>query len=110
MSRFYAFEDTPPYKVVARTGKFCFGYPTKEDQSLHPLSDMQNNTALGANEQLWFAFEKLNCPRIHFVSGMTTKYGDDSKVIISYGINDCLSRFVEVSKFEIARMLWNPMQ
>ena len=39
---------------------------------------------------------------------MTTKYNDESKVVISYGINDCLSRFVEIDKSEIIRMLWDP--
>jgi hypothetical protein len=35
------------------------------------------------------------------VSGITEKVGDPSKVIIGYGINDCISRFVKVDKSDV---------
>ena len=55
-----------------------------------------------------FGGKAFDCPRIHFVMGMIDKVDDASKVIISYGVNDCLSQFVTIEKSEIARMLWNP--
>jgi hypothetical protein len=39
---------------------------------------------------------------------MTEKAGDDSKIILGYGINDCVPRFVEIDKSEIARLLFDP--
>ncbi len=48
-----------------------------------------------------------NCPQIAFISSMTEKAGDDSKVIVGYGINDCVPRFVEINKSEIPRLLFN---
>jgi hypothetical protein len=39
---------------------------------------------------------------------MTEKVGDDTKVIVGYGINDCVPRFVEIDKSEIGRLLFNP--
>jgi hypothetical protein len=60
--------------------------------------------------ELWFGPGWINCPRIHFISGIAEKVGDDSKVILAYGVSDCLSRFVEVDKSDIAKMLWYPGQ
>jgi hypothetical protein len=42
------------------------------------------------------------------VSGITEKAGDATKVIIAYGINDCISRLVEVDKSELVRLLFHP--
>jgi hypothetical protein len=96
LSCFYAFEKYPPYQIVARSGLFCFGY-SREDTG----NPMWNRTTAEMHFGEWF-----NCPKIHFVLSIIEKAGDDSKVIISYGVSDCLSRFVEVDKFAIARMLW----
>ena len=54
--------------------------------------------------------EFFDCPQIHFVTGIVDKAGDDSRVLISYGINDCvpMPRVVEVSKANIARLLVAP--
>lgn len=42
--------------------------------------------------------EEFDCPRIHFVTGIAEKVGDEERVIISYGVNDCYPRMIEVSK------------
>jgi hypothetical protein len=48
------------------------------------------------------------CPQITSISGITETAHDSSKVILSYGINDCVSRFVEIDKSEIVRLLFHP--
>jgi hypothetical protein len=40
--------------------------------------------------------ELEHCPFVIFVSGITGGVGDPSKVIIDYGINNCIAKFVEV--------------
>ena len=107
-SRFYAFQDQPPYTVVARTGKFCLGYPAKDDNSQqHPLWDLTASNR--THDYLMFGGTHMRtCPRIHFVLGMVDKYNDDDKIVVSYGVGDCLSRFVELDKADIAKLLWNP--
>jgi hypothetical protein len=52
--------------------------------------------------------EPDNCPFSKFVSGITEKAGDPSKVIIGYGINDCISSFVEVDNSELVLLLFHP--
>jgi hypothetical protein len=106
LSRFYAFETEAPYRIVARSGMFCLGYVDAEvekglQQSTSPLISVKM-------DRMHFAGEFFDCPRLHFVTGMVDKVGDDSRVILSYGVNDCFSRFVEIEKSEIARLLWNP--
>jgi hypothetical protein len=67
-------------------------------------------------------YYNYNCPRIHFVTGMIDKVevdkvnnvnnnannnnNNDGSVILSYGVSDCLSRFIEIKKSEIIRMLF----
>jgi hypothetical protein len=102
LSRFFAFERYPPYRIVARSGMFCFGYTQESEESgNHPLWN-------SSSAPLMFSGESFDCPRIHFVMGIVDKFGDDSKVIISYGVSDCLSRFAEVDKADIVKMLWIP--
>ena len=105
-SSFYAFESTPPYKTVARTGRFCFGLPnaTEIEQAGHLFQ--HPNTP--PTKILAFAGVSYNCPQIQFISGMVDKVGDPSRVIISYGVNDGISRVVEVEKAYIAKMLFTP--
>jgi hypothetical protein len=102
LSRFYVFEKTHPYKVLARTGAFCLG--RSQEDTGNPLWNVSDQT------EMEFGSEWINCPKIHFISGITEKVGDDSKVILAYGVSDCLSRFVEVDKAAIAKMLWYPEQ
>ena len=45
---------------------------------------------------------EFDCPRIHFVSGMTLHAHDPSQAILAYGVNDCLSRFVSVQVSDLS--------
>jgi hypothetical protein len=101
LSAFYAFEPAPPYRIVARSGSFCFGYPDKEEAKENYYANLTLARSL-------IMGEPEDCPFITFVSGITEKAGDPSKVIIGYGINDCISRFVEVDKSELVRLLFHP--
>ena len=66
------------------------------------------------NEQIWGAANdykltihdtEFDCPRIHFVTGVAEKMGDNSTVIISYGVNDCYPRMIEVPKEFLVALL-----
>ena len=117
LSRFFAFEPHYPYNIVARSGMFCFGYPTNEhDGGIDSTNDGRGDTYPSGTYKmapLQFANITHNCPKIHFVTGIIDKVSiagaEDStkRVIISYGISDCLSRFIEVDKTEIAKLLWS---
>jgi hypothetical protein len=98
LSRFYAFEATAPYKIVARSGLFCLGWPSKDERGSSPFQ------YLGHTLKLVEHFD--DCPFINFVSGMTLKADDPSTAIIAYGINDCTSRMVEIDVSEIKRLLF----
>jgi hypothetical protein len=100
-SNFYAFEQTPPYRVVARSGAFCLGFPSEEESEQNYYSQLIRSRPLILKEE-------ENCPQITFISSMTKKAGDDSKVILGYGMNDCVPRFVEIDKSEIGRLLFTP--
>ena len=102
LSRFIALEPYPPYFIVARTGSFCFGYPTDEEIS-H-----------GRNKLLWhrqdvpllMSKQTFQCPRIHFIMSMIDSLTNPSQVIMSYGVSDCTSRYVAINKSDIQSMLW----
>ena len=97
-SSFYVMEPTAPYQVIARTGRFCLGFSSPEEVKSNPF-------ALSNTEPLQIG-QTYNCPRIHFVSGMVEKADDPSKVIVTYGINDCVPRMVVISKLSISEMLF----
>jgi hypothetical protein len=103
-SSFYAIQDRPPYNVVARSGKFCLGFAHKSDNH---KSDKHNPYTRMNIVPLSVMGETYQCPRIHFVSGMIEKVDDPSKVILSYGINDCVPRMVVIAKTEIMQMLFD---
>jgi hypothetical protein len=89
--------------VVAQSGKFCFGFGTDRDSTDNPYTEMNL-------EILQVMGETYECPRIHFVSGMVEKADDASKLIIAYGVNDCVPRMVVVGKAEIIQMLFSPQE
>ncbi len=103
LSRFIAFLPHEPYTIVARTGKFCLGFPEEEDSSKSPEYPL-----FLKERRLWFKTEVLeSCPRIHFPMSIIDKHTNDKEqdsVIISYGVQDCYSRFVEVKKSDIVQM------
>ena len=97
LSSLYAFEKHAPYRIVAQSGWFCLGF--NRDAPLTQATSWRK-LILGRT---------FNCPRIHFVSGMTIKADDPNTVIIAYGVNDCLSNFVEVAVSDISQLLFGPI-
>lgn len=102
MSRFYAFEPHMPYRVVAKSGGFCFPFPGEAEVTENFLVDV-------VKERPFVLGDAIDCPYITFLSSVSDKAGDDSKVVIAYGLNDCTSRIVEVDKTEIRQMLFDPV-
>ena len=105
-SSFYAFETTPPYKTIARTGRFCFGLPNATE--IKQAGHLFQHPNTPPTKILSLAGVSYDCPQIQFISGMVDKVGDPSRVIFSYGVNDGMSRIVEVEKAYIAKMLFTP--
>lgn len=108
LSRWYAFEQLDPYKIVAVSGYFCL--------SSLPGDASHTDDALKANPLLSHAAATtswtlgslvMDCPVIHFVTGMTEKINDNSKLILGYGIGDCASMFIEVAKAEVLHLLFD---
>jgi hypothetical protein len=127
LSRLYAFEQEAPFALVARSGHFCLGFPSpSEHQQQHdednpPLVQVTSwrklvlgnpnqttttttNTNISADDSA--SSVVFDCPRIHFVSGMTLDATNSSLVIIAYGVNDCLSRFVRVHLEDLQQLLF----
>jgi hypothetical protein len=104
LSQFYAFEAEPPFRLVALSGLFCLGFPQPNDPDYHAVPALSVTTwrklILGRNTP-W------ECPRIHFVSGITYKVNDPTTVVLTYGINDCVARIVEVSIEDILSLLFD---
>ncbi|KAG7365840.1 hypothetical protein IV203_028510 [Nitzschia inconspicua] len=155
LSRFIAMESQSPYRIVARSGMFCLGYPNTTNDELLMVNDNRNNNNNNNNNSndtfattssssvrnypnpiaddrmgpIMFGNVPMECPRIHFVMGMVEKIDHDdadhddadgsasssssssstllsSRVLISYGVSDCLSHIIEISKDEIRERLW----
>jgi hypothetical protein len=100
VSRFYAFETEHPYKLVAVSGFFCLPHPSGSGGD-NPLA------AHSAPEKVWsLGSVTLNCPVIHFVTGMTEKVEDPETLILAYGVADCTPWFAEVKKADVVQMLF----
>lgn len=133
LSRFIAFLPGEPYTVVARSGFFCLGNPSEEemlgDNEEIPFDSKEFHKYFLKVSPLRMKNVTLpNCSRIHFVMGMIDKAktnrntnthpfdsngdteSESDSVIISYGISDCLSRFVEVKKADIIDMFYGRNQ
>ena len=130
VSRVYAFAPYPPFDIVARSGFFCLGYAPHQGASIvnQSSSSLSSSSMLWGNknddeamqsdnEQIWGAAndhklklqgKQFDCPRIHFVTGIAEKLGDEETVIISYGINDCYPRMMEVPKNFLVSLLKPP--
>ena len=101
VSQFYAFElKTGHSWVVAISGPFCFGGMKEHD--------------LNAEDQIFSHVEKsrlnvtnalYDCPHITFASGIVEYQADSNYVVISYGVSDCYSRSIVVSKDRIREFL-----
>lgn len=110
LSRWYAFKPTRSFHTVAQSGLFCLGYPDAYRESAHPLikTTLWKKMIFGGDGKIDTGEYSLalECPRIHFVSGMSDKAGDASKVIVAYGVNDCFSRLIELDKASIVKALF----
>ena len=101
LSSFYAFApQVPGVETLAQTGLFCWGFPSKMERS-----------RLIQRRKLEWRREKgpYDCPVIQFPSGIVESISDQSKVIVAYGIDDEISRMVEIRKRDIALMLFSPV-
>jgi len=104
VSFFYAFEPRPPFNLRARSGYFCLGFAGDDGTEGGMFN---SHSTLTKNRKLSQHNETFSCGQIHFISSFIEKVGDSSQTVVGYGINDCTSRLVEVSKKEIARMLFS---
>ena len=68
-------------------------------------SDTEEVWGAANDYRLTIMNKAYDCPRIHFVTGITEKIDDDEMVIISYGVNDCYPRMIEVPKDFLVRLL-----
>lgn len=91
VSSFYAFKNKPPFQQVAESGQFCLEFGNAELTKANDFRQLK----IGRT---------FNCPRIHFVSGMIQDSPDS--LIISYGVNDCVSRFVRVRVEDVLTLLF----
>jgi len=94
-------EPMTPYRVVARSGRFCFGFPYSNERGGNPYINMTLEDRMEMDRT-------FDCPSIHFVGGMIEKANDPAKLIIAYGVNDCVPRVVVVEKEHVLRMLFAP--
>jgi len=103
LSTLYAFSNKPPFALIAQSGFFCLPFPSngEPDDSI-PMVNITRWRVLRLGEKLVYQ----DCPRIHFVSGMTLDARDPRKVVITYGINDCVSRFIQVSLSDLVKLLF----
>jgi hypothetical protein len=113
LSRLYAFEPTTPYATVAMSGYFCLtqydGRHNDNDKTMTVVQGLDTNPLSSRPLQEFFTISNmtLDCPAIHFISGMTQKVNDPNKVILAYGVQDCTTWFVEVNKAELVTMLFH---
>jgi len=97
LSRLYAFSTVEPYQLVARSGLFCFGFPNEKDTKRNDIIGNGFNE-FTKGKKLEINWKSHDCPNVHFVVSMIEKESDKSKLIVSYGVNDCVPRFLEMSK------------
>jgi len=90
VSRFLAYNPSPPFDIVASSGWFCLGFADVEEKG--------GSTQAGRNTQyrLNLFNDTYDCPAIHFITGFSEVVGDSSKAILSYGVNDCHPRMMVV--------------
>uniref|UniRef100_A0A7S0GG54 Uncharacterized protein n=1 Tax=Proboscia inermis TaxID=420281 RepID=A0A7S0GG54_9STRA len=111
LSRLYAFSPHPPYQVVARSGLFCLEtgmYNKSEGHDPYVAAFQRNKTNPRVNLGRWFEFrgKTYNCPRIHFVSGMSESAVDPSRMVLAYGVSDCYSRMIEIRKRDFCERMF----
>lgn len=100
-SNFYATLAEPPFSTVALSGAFCLGHPKPAEAA------MNYQAPITRNRNFKFGY-RLDCPFITFVSTILENPQNLDTVLIGYGLNDAISRVVEVTKAEILSMLFDP--
>ncbi len=106
-SRLYAFSSSEPFELIARSALFCFGFTQDTDLKGNvPTGNRYSFLTYNRTKYLELKGTTYECPHIHFVSGMTEKVGDPSRIIVAYGVNDCVPRFVELSKRHVMMHLF----
>ena len=93
-------EAGAPYSVVARSGKFCLGFPDEDEigtQNPYGRATISRKLRLGG--------DFFDCPAIHYVSGLVDT-PDGDHLWIAYGIADCSPRMIKVRKADVLRMLF----
>ena len=109
LSRLYAVSIVEPYEVIARSGLFCFAFPTnEEDTATTSFSSVGNEyTKLTQQKKLELNGKTYDCPNIHFVDSIIDKATDDTRAVVSLGVNDCIPLFVEMRKSDIVIHLFS---
>jgi hypothetical protein len=86
LSRLYAFDPNSkiPFEMEFKSDLFCLSYPSEDEKmrSDNPALNVVDPPVIRYLDQT-----TPECPAIHFVTGIIEKDGDESKVIVSYGIN-----------------------
>jgi hypothetical protein len=104
VSRLYAFVPEAPFTIVANSGIFCFGFPEDDE--------IEKNTYANATRilnRMEVNHKSYPCPTIQIATGMTEKIGDNDRIIVTYGVNDCIPRIVELHKLDLAHRLFLPL-
>lgn len=103
LSFFYAFLPYPPFTTIRLSGYFCLGGMKQSDvgHSAHWISKRDGVF----DESIALKGETYKCPKVTFASGLSEMVGNFGNVIISYGVNDCYSRSIIVSKEKIKMLL-----
>lgn len=121
LSQFYAFKPYPPFDLVMKSGYFCFGWAEVddvgcdnqpfacevenfEDSIENPITKIFGGK-FPLHNGLMLVNEAYNCPKIQFATGIVEKSDDEDIVLISYSVNDCYPRTIQVSKDKILDML-----
>ena len=99
LSQLYAFEISPSFRIVAKTGLFCLPWGRLEEGR----GNFQVGLNLGGRHSI---LESFDCPSTSFVSGISEHAADASLAILSYGINDCYPRIAVVEKTELMALLF----
>lgn len=100
VSRFYAFDrKSPHFQIRAISGAFCLMNFDKKHDRFGSLQVLNSTFNLADNSTTY------KCPEVTFLSGISTYKKDNKLAIISYGINDCISRSIVVPKTVIITLL-----
>ncbi|KAL7535019.1 hypothetical protein ACHAXR_008016 [Thalassiosira sp. AJA248-18] len=90
LSRLFAFSPVEPYDLVARSGLFCFGFPNEHDAKSHGVGVGNEYNEFTQRKKLELYGATYECPNIHFVNSIIEKEDDESNLIVSLGVNDCV--------------------